>query len=145
MSIDAGWYRPVCDQLLTRLIQWYKKYDMGKEAADCPQVSMTGQIVKVITKRAHKVAFRPTELDHLLRLMTASNVNSTLIEDFTRVRDGLQHGALRTGGFRVVELVFYRQDLEEIIHGLLRIKTGKLSIEEVAEQQKEAGKDLFEA
>jgi precorrin isomerase len=142
---DATWYRPVCDVVLAKIERWHKMYERGDESADRDYVTMNARVVKVVTMYAHRLRFKKNELDHLVRIMDALCEHKQLVADFMKVRDGLIRGRLVPGGEHEVVLNFYKQDIEEILDALRRAKTGKLkTMEQVAKEQADAGKGMFE-
>jgi precorrin isomerase len=140
MAPDIKWYRPVCDTLLAKIQLWLNQYDRGKESATRQWISQNARIVDVVTMRAHTLRFKPLEIDHLIRLLDALAEHKELAADFQAVRDGMHRGRLFPGGDREVILNFYK----EMLDVLIKAKTGKKTIAEVAKEQSDAGKGMFE-
>jgi hypothetical protein len=142
---DPTWYRPVCDILLAKMQRWFDMYERGDEAASRKFVTMNGRIVDKVTMYAHRMQFKPLEIDHLIRLLHALAEHQELTIDFTKVRHGMKYGRLYPGGFYEVTLNFYKQDIAEILDVLQRAKSGKLkTVSDVAKEQAESGKGAFE-
>jgi hypothetical protein len=141
---DPTWYRPVCDILLAKMQRWFDMYERGDEAASRKFVTMNGRIVDKVTMYAHRMQFKPLEIDHLVRLLHALAEHQELAADFRKVRDGWHRGHLLPGGERVLTLNFYKQDIAEILDVLIRAKTQRKTVAETAKEQAESGKGAFE-
>lgn len=142
---DPTWYLPVCDIVLAKVQRWLTHYERGDESASRKYVTMNARLIDMPTKYAHRMKFKPIEIDHLIRLMDALCEHKELVEDFRKVRAGMQRGRLHPGGYYEVVLNFYKQDVAEILEALIRAKTGKLkTLEQVTKENTESGKGMFE-
>lgn len=145
MAGDPTWYTPVCDHVLTKVTRWFQMYERGEEAASRKYVTINGRVVDRVTRYAHRLRFKRVEIDHLVRILDALLETPELVEDFKKVQANLTRGRLIPGGEYEVVLNFYKEDIAEIINALRRAKTGKLkTIEQVANEQADAGKGMFE-
>lgn len=145
MAGDPTWYVPVCDRVLAKVQLWFDIYDRGDESASRKWITMNARIVDRTTMYAHRIKWKATELDHLIRLLDALAEHQELTSDFKRVREGLHHGRLLPNGEREVVLNFYKADVAEVLDVLRRAKSGKLlTLDQTAQKQTEAGKGMFE-
>ncbi len=139
------WVSPICEQLSQIFIALYINYEKGEEAATRTALNMQGMKIEPVTKRALKVAFTQHQINHLCRVMDAFSPHPELAADFHLVRDQLKLGQLLTGNRRMITMVNYQADFTDVLVALHRAKTGQTkTFEEIAREQKEAGKDLFE-
>lgn len=143
---DPTWYRPVCDVVEAKIKHWFDFYERGEESGSRPWITMNGRIVDRITRYAHKLAFKPFEVDHLVRLLDALAEHPELADDFRTVRKCLANGQPIRNGEYIVTLNFAKADVLEILNVLIRARTGKLkTIEQITTEQTAAGKGIFES
>lgn len=142
---DPTWYTPVCDRVLAKMQMWFQLYERGEESASRKWVTMNARVVDRVTMYAHRLKFKPLEIDHLIRLLDALCEHKELAEDFRKVRNGMQRGRLHPGGEYEVVLNFYKADVAEILDVLMRAKSGNLkTLDQVVKEQTESGKGMFE-
>lgn len=138
---DATWFKPICDDVLKKIWNWYCTYETGDPSASRPFVNMEGRTVDRTTRWANRIRFKPKELDHLIRLVDALAKTRELLLFYTKIREGLRRGRLLPGGEYEVVVDAYKQDVEETLSVLVRAKTGKLkTIEDLAKEGMEQGK-----
>lgn len=142
--MPAAWYSPICDRVLTKIVMWLSRYEQGEVAASRPFMTLDGFTVDRPTLYGHKIAWKPVEMQHLVRLIEEVTPKAEYLPDLKKVQANLKHGRLLPGGEYLVTIAFYRQDLLTIYETLMKAKTGVLTVAETAAKQKDQGKDLFE-
>jgi len=141
MPGDPTWYSPICDSVIQKIYSWYVHYNRGDPSADRPWVNIEGRVVDRITKYAHRIRFKPAELDHLIRILDALATTPELVDYFRFVRNGIRRGKLLPGGEYEIVLNAYKKDVEETLTALIKAKTGRTTdIADTVKKQVEAGK-----
>jgi hypothetical protein len=139
------WFRPVCDELYHTVARWYTTYETGEVESHRKWLNLDGVIVDRPTRYAHRIAFKPIEVQHLATIMTALAPASDVTKEVLKLQTGLRRGRLLPGGKYVVTIAWWKQDLREILEVLLQAQRGATTtLEQTLEKQKQAGKDLFE-
>jgi hypothetical protein len=140
------WYTPVCDHALAKLVRVYLTYERGAIYSTREFVTKDGRKVDRPTRFANSIAFKPNEVDHIVRILQTIAPENPLLGLWKDVQAGIKRGRPVLGGEYVVTLAWYQQDVIESIQLLLKAKTGKAqSIDDFVGGQKQEGKDLFEA
>ena len=143
--MTALWFSPICDQVLAKLVHWYRAYETGEVFATREWLNLDGIKTDRPTKYLHRIGFKTAELRHLVRILAEQAPGSHLALDFEKVLAGLRRGQLYPGGVYVVKLAFYRDDIREVVALMMRAKGDRSQkLEEVLLRQNEQGKDLFE-
>lgn len=140
----AEWFSPICDNVLTKIVLWLSKYEQGEVAATRDWVNLDGVVVKRPTMYGHAIAWKPIELQHLVRIVEALEPKADILPELKKLQANIKKGQLIPGGQYLVRIAYHRQDIEKIFEILMKAKTGRQTIAETATQQKEQGKDLFE-
>lgn len=143
--MDSLWFTPVCDDLLKTVAHWHARYDQGEIESDRKWLNLDGVVIDRPTRYAHRLAFRPVEIQHLLRIMTALAPTSEVTKEITKLHGGLKRGRLLPGGKYLVTVAYWKEDVAEILEALIRAKTGQLeTFDQLIKKQKQDGKELFE-
>ena len=149
------WFKPVCDDLLGKIHRWRVNYEHGEIFSTREWLDREGNKVDKPTRYAYRIPFRPLEIQHLVSILEALAPANSLTKDMKELHESMKHRfinlnlknrprLLPTGEWMVI-LAWYKADIEEVLTLLLEAKSGKSqTIESLAEQQKEQGKDLFE-
>lgn len=135
------WFSPVCDDLLKRILIWVAMYEQGEVHTTREWVSpIDGSVIDKPTKYAHKIPWKESELGHLVRIMQEHDPKLPLTGDLEKVHRMWRSGQMMTGGYRVLTLIFYKADLEDILKVLYKAKHGEpdLAIEA------QPGKEMFQ-
>jgi hypothetical protein len=139
------WFTPVCEDLLRTLAVVHADYERGEVESTRPWLNLDGVIVDRPTRYAHRVAFKPVELQHLLTIMQMLAPASDVTKEVVKLHAGLRRGRLLPGGKYLVTIAYWKQDLREILEILLRARNGETEpIDQALAKQKQSGKDLFE-
>ena len=138
--MPALWFTPVCDTLLQTVAHWLATYERGEVYASRKWLGRDG-VVDRPTCYAHRLAFRPNELQHLLNILTHLTPKSEVLADIGELQAGLRRGRLLPGGKYVVTVAFYKQDIQEIYDALVRARAGETA---PLDAPKSDGKELFE-
>lgn len=157
------WYRGVCDDLYRKIAIWDFAYWNG-------EVHSTRQWLNPITAReepkpvkmAHWMPLREIELEHMLRILEALRPNTSMLEEWQKIKEMWKHGKtvqgsvynktywsvvpLPSGIHRVITVAFYPEHVKELVAILEEAKTGQknASLESAVEKAKQEGKGLFE-
>lgn len=136
------WFSPICDDILKRFLIWIATYQVGEIHSTREWVSpQDGSVQDKPTKYAHRVPWKEMELRYLTRILRDSNPQSHLTADFEEVLKLWKFGQLTTGGYRIMTLAFYKEDLEDVVKMLLKAKgIASDSIQDAAVP----GKELFQ-
>ena len=149
------WFKPVCDDLLGKIHRWWVNYEHGEIFSTREWLDREGNKIDKPTRYAYRIPFRPLEIQHLVSILEALAPTNSLTKDMKELHESMKHRfinlplknrprLLPTGEW-MITLALYKADIEEVLTLLLEAKSGKSqTIESLAEQQKEQGKDLFE-
>ena len=109
-------------------------------------MSLNGRVVDKPTRYANRLRFKVNELNHMIRILEAMDVNPELIKFYQKIRSEItKRGRLIPGGEYEVVLDAYHADVEETLKALIKAKTGiTVSISDIVKQQQEQGKAPFE-
>ena len=111
--------------MLLKVLDWQRRWDSGAVAATRPFLGHDGDVQNVVTQRAVRVAWRPAELDHLVRILTALKPGWELTSSMQQFRGSIwARGRLLTGNQRESVMVTYKKDVEEILEVLGKARTG---------------------
>jgi hypothetical protein len=149
------WFKPVCDDLLGKIHGWWVNYERGEIFSTREWLDREGNKVDKPTRYAYRIPFRPLEVQHLVSILEALAPTNSLTKDMKELHESMKHRFINLNlknrprllptGEWMVTLAWYKADIEEVLTLLLEAKSGKSqTIESLAEQQKEQGKDLFE-
>ena len=149
------WFKPVCDDLLGKIHRWWVNYEHGEIFSTREWLDREGNKVDKPTRYAYRIPFRPLEIQHLVSILEALAPTNSLTKDMKELHESMKHRFINLNlknrprllptGEWMVTLAWYKADIEEVLTLLLEAKSGKSrTIESLAEQQKEQGKDLFE-
>ena len=149
------WFKPVCDDLLGKIHRWWVNYERGEIFSTREWLDREGNKVDKPTRYAYRIPFRPLEIQHLVSILEALAPANSLTKDMKELHESMKHRFINLNlknrprllptGEWMVTLAWYKADIEEVLTLLLEAKSGKSqTIESLAEQQKEQGKDLFE-
>lgn len=159
---NSPWFVPVCDELYLKVALWDEAYKFGEVHSTCQYLEKDGQVINKPTRYAHRIPFRLVELEHLIRIIEDLKPGSTLVEELEQVKAVWKYGKpvmgnrymlsywskiiLPHGVHRLVTLAFYPEHVKEIRNILKEAKTGQTNaaLEQIMEEKKQAGKDLFE-
>jgi hypothetical protein len=130
---EAIWFKPVCDQILDKIANWYINYFMGGRPpaknvyASKPYMSeKTGRVEERVTMVLHKIKFTELELRHLNRLLNLIIPNKPITTLINKVYKGLKKGILIPPNYYLVDLVAYQSEVKEIYDALIKAKSGQL-------------------
>lgn len=135
------WFRPVCDDLLRIIVSWHANYERGEVESDRKWLNLDGVVVDRPTRYAHRIAFRPIEVEYLLQIMRLYAPQSEVINELVKLSIGLRRGRLLPGGRYLVTIAYWKQDLREMLVALLTARDGQ--VVEIGKPRTD-GKDLFE-
>jgi hypothetical protein len=142
------WAEPVCSELLRTFDSILRNYERGKLASTRDWLDPSKGVIKVPTSYAWQVIFKPIHLQYLCIIMTELAPDSPVTPDIINLRDNLGKGknaSLQTGGGYLVTLWFYKDVYQIIVNTLKEAKYGKPKTQEdIAAEQKQQGKELFE-
>jgi hypothetical protein len=149
------WFKPVCDDLLGKIHRWWVNYEHGEIFSTREWLDREGNKVDKPTRYAYRIPFRPLEIQHLVSILEVLAPTNSLTKDMKELHESMKHRfinlnlknrpRLLSTGEWMITLAWYKADIEEVLTLLLEAKSGKSrTIESLAEQQKEQGKDLFE-
>jgi hypothetical protein len=111
--------------MLLKVLDWQRRWDSGAVAATRPFLGHDGDVQDVVTQRAVRVAWRPAELDHLVRILTALKPGWELTSSMAEFRTKtFPHGRLLTGNRREAVMATYKKDIEEILEVLVVAHNG---------------------
>ena len=150
------WFRPACDTLLLKIVDWFRHYERGEIFSDRDWMHPVAGVVKMPTRYSYRIPFTVVEFKCLVAIMTAAGPTNPLTTDLTNIFESMkrrfndmpvaQRPRMLSTGEWVVPVAFYKADVEEIGRILLEAKSGvSQRIESIAADQKKQGKDLFEA
>jgi hypothetical protein len=63
------WFAGVCDRVLSKVGWWAANWARGEEFATRPFMTEDFQQVNAVTKRLHKIAWKKSEFQHLVRIL----------------------------------------------------------------------------
>ena len=149
------WFKPVCDDLLGKIHRWWVNYERGEIFSTREWLDREGNKVDKPTRYAYRIPFRPLEIQHLVSILEVLAPANSLTKDMKELHESMKHRFINLNlknrprllptGEWMITLAWYKADIEEVLTLLLEAKSGKSqTIESLAEQQKEQGKDLFE-
>jgi hypothetical protein len=149
------WFKPVCDDLLGKIHRWWVNYERGEIFSTREWLDREGNKVDKPTRYAYRIPFRPLEIQHLVSILEALAPANSLTKDMKELHESMKHRFIHLNlknrprllptGEWMVTLAWYKADIEEVLTLLLEARSGKSqTIESLAAQQKEQGKDLFE-
>lgn len=139
------WFAGICDAVLARLQAWYQHYDRGEIHSTRPFLNHDGNIVDVVQKREHRVPWKKMELERLYQILLALRPKSPLVPDVKKLLDNIDRCPLGNGGYRIAPLIYYRDDVKELIDAMVEAKQGKTeTVESILEEAKSSGKSLWE-
>lgn len=139
------WFAGICDQVLARLHAWYVRYESGAVHSTRPFMMHDGNIVDLVQKRIHHVPWKRQELQKLYDALVALRPKHELTADVKKVLDNVEKCPLAAGGYRLVPMIYYRDDVKELIDVMLEAKNGASETPEaMMEKARESGKGLWE-
>jgi len=149
------WFKPVCDDLLGKIHRWWVNYERGEIFSTREWLDREGNKVDKPTRYAYRIPFRPLEIQHLASILEVLAPTNSLTKDMKELHESMKHRFINLSlknrprllptGEWMITLAWYKADIEEVLTLLLEAKSGKSqTVESLAEQQKEQGKDLFE-
>ena len=138
------WFKPVCDDLLGKIHRWWVNYERGEIFSTREWLDREGNKVDKPTRYAYRIPFRPLEIQHLVSILEALAPTNSLTKDMKELHESMKHRFinlnLKNGHLGLVQGRHRRGS-----HASARSQSGKSqTIESLAEQQKEQGKELFE-
>jgi hypothetical protein len=140
------WFSGVCDSVLSKVYTWHKVYEQGEVCKDQDYLNVDGVVVKKPTMYAHRIGWTQPELEHLIRIVKDLRPQDPILGEVTRLRALWRHGKLVYGGNRILTLAFYKEHVKLLLDILQEAKTGQTAakIDQVIEQRRKEGKDLFQ-
>jgi hypothetical protein len=152
---EALWFRPVCDDLLQKIANWFINYERGEIFSTRAYLDKYGGLTEKTIKQAYRIAIKPLEMEHLVKILQALAPKSPLTGDLAGILASMRRRfkdiplknrpMLLVSGEWVIKLAYYRADVQDIVTTLLEAKTGKIqNLAAVLEEQKKAGKEMFE-
>ena len=144
--MSSLWYAGICDRVLARVESWRDNYHTGEISATRPYLHpKTLKPTDLVTKRALWVPWRIDEMQHLVSILEAMVPGSGILADFHEIQKRLPNCRARAGGYYLIMLNFYEQDVRELCDLLLEAKTGQThDLKRAAEKAKAEGKGPFE-
>jgi hypothetical protein len=138
VSSEPLWFAGVCDSLYNKVVQWRDNYERGDVSRTRQKLNEQAQVVDVPVQYAMRIPWHQRELDYLVRILKATGAQASLVEDIEKVQAGLRTAPALAGGLRVVTMVFWKDDLVEMLRCLDKAKGATNAIEDYLRSQ--AGK-----
>lgn len=142
---ETLWFAGVCDSLLAKCERWLSGYETGEVSRTRPFMDeRTCAVIDKPVQFAHRIAWHPREIDYLVKIMEAAKPDAALTIDLRVVQRGLKRTRQLPGGLYLATMVFWRDDVDEIVKALRSAKAGKLSgVNEYVEAQTGQGGGLW--
>lgn len=160
----AQWFGGICDELLVKIGVWNSFYWAGEIHSTRKYMSpRIGEgVIDKPTRCAHKIPFRLTELEHLVRIATEAKPNSEIVRELEGIKGLWKKGqavqgnrynqglwkkiVLPAGLHRIITIAFYPEHAKEILEMLLEAKNGSQTVtfEKAVAEKATEGKSIFE-
>ena len=137
------WYRGVCDDLYRKLVTWRDNYERGDVSRTRKKLTEQGEVVDFPVQYAMRIPWRQRELDHLVRILSATGAQASLVEDITKVQQGLRHAPAATRGMRIATMVFWKEDVVAMIRCLDKARGASNEIDDFLRERTGKGGGLF--
>jgi hypothetical protein len=132
------WFRGVCDDLYRKLVAWRDNYERGNVSRTRKKLAETGEVIDFPVQYAMKIPWHQRELDHLVRILQATGAQASLVEDMIKVQQGLRHAPAAIHGMRIATMVFWKQDVVEMVRCLDKARGASNEIDDFLRER--AGK-----
>lgn len=144
---DPVWFEGICDGLLSKVATWHANYHtLGDAHSTRDFLNNEMQIVPMITKRVHTIAFSEPETIYLRKIMKKYCDNKALIEEVNAFTSNWKAKPLALNKTRKFRLALYPEHVQQMFETLVKAKREHLkgtSVDTMIEIAKKEGKDLF--
>lgn len=132
-NVECQWYKPICTEVLAAFNKVYMNYEAGVPYATRAYISTDITYEDKITIYAHKIALKPKHAEHLHRILSTIIPQKQVTSDIKVVCDNVKNGRLLPGGFYLIEICFYKNDIKLIVETLNSVRTGSYKKAQIAD------------
>src|ERR1700678_2203674 len=83
------WFRPVCDDLLVKILRWLMEYEKGEVYSTRDFLTVDGHRVDRPTRYASRIPLKPLEVQNLVSIMSALAPDNPLTADLKVLQQGM--------------------------------------------------------